>query len=98
MKYANWVLIAAACVAAAGCFGNREVACENPSRYATSRTVAPVRVPSGLTVPDESQALDIPSGQPLVVPGEDEPGSCLERPPDFFDEDDNNDDNDNDAQ
>jgi uncharacterized lipoprotein len=87
VKHTIWVLVATAAIGAAGCFGDRGLSCEDPSRYAASRTVPPVRVPSGLTVPDESQALDIPSGQALTVPGEDEPPPCLERPPDFFDED-----------
>jgi uncharacterized lipoprotein len=88
MRYGIWGLVASAAIAAAGCFGDRGLSCEDPSRYAASRTVPPVRVPSGLTVPDESQALDIPSGQPLTVPGEDEPPPCIERPPDFFGEED----------
>lgn len=71
----------------AGCFGGDGVSCEDPKVYATSRSAPPVRVPEGLSVPDESAALQIPSGEPLAVPAEGEPMPCLEEPPDFFEED-----------
>ncbi len=69
-----------------GLFGGG-LSCEEPARYGTSGSAPPVRVPDDMTVPDESQALQIPSGEPLEIPGEDEPNPCLEVPPDFFEED-----------
>jgi uncharacterized lipoprotein len=85
MRVVSVISVVLACAAIAGCFGNRGLGCEDPARYASSETAAPVRVPEGLSVPDESQALQIPSGEPLDVPAEGE-SNCLERPPGFFDE------------
>jgi uncharacterized lipoprotein len=73
-------------MAISACSGEGSLRCEDSSFYATSSTVPPVRVPDGLSVPDESQALQIPPGDPLPVTGEDAPPSCLEQPPDFFEE------------
>ena len=68
------------------CSGERSLRCEDVLRYAASQTVAPVRVPDGLDVPDESQAFRIPAGEPLEVPTAEEMTECLESPPDFFDD------------
>ena len=81
------VLLALACAACAtGCAGGGAMRCGDPARYAGSGSAPPVRVPGDLSVPDESQALQIPSGDPLPVRGEDDPPECLEAPPDFFGE------------
>ena len=58
--------------------------CEDVMRYATSSTAAPIRVPGDLSVPDESDALQIPNAPPLDVPDPESEGECLERPPEFF--------------
>jgi uncharacterized lipoprotein len=78
-------LLVIATVAACG-GGGGAMRCENSSIYATSVSAAPVRVPDDLSVPDESQALQIPPGEALPPKAKDEPPDCLERPPDFFDE------------
>lgn len=80
-----------------GCFGNAGLGCEKPQRYATSGSAPPVRVPDDLNVPNESDALQIPPGQPLEVPSDDKSAPCLERPPSYLD-DDSDDDNDEAAQ
>ena len=81
------MLLALACAACTGaCAGGDGMRCGDPSRYARSATAAPVRVPGDLTVPDESQALQIPPGETLPPRSEDDPPECLEVPPDFFDE------------
>jgi uncharacterized lipoprotein len=67
------------------CGGGGAMRCENSSLYSASTTAPPVRVPDDLSVPDESQALQIPPGEPLPPKGEDEAPDCLEQPPDFFD-------------
>lgn len=46
----------------------------------------PVRVPQGLSVPDEAQALQIPSGEARELPASPDGSPCLEAPPDFFDD------------
>lgn len=69
-----------------GCFGESTMRCEDVLRYATSQSIAPLQVPDGLSVPDESESLRIPSGEPLEVPDPETVTECLEGPPDFFDE------------
>lgn len=77
--------VAAGVVACGG--SEAALRCQDESHYATSSSAPPVRVPEDLSVPDESQALQIPPGDPLPVKGEDDPPDCLELPPDFFDDD-----------
>jgi hypothetical protein len=72
----------------AGCFGRDALSCDDPTVYSASTTVAPVRVPDGLDVPDESEALQIPPGETRVVRDADTLTECLETPPDFFEEED----------
>jgi hypothetical protein len=68
----------------AGCFGRDSLNCEDPSLYGSSLSVPPVRVPEGLDVPDESDALQIPPGEAYVVQDIETLTECLETPPDFF--------------
>ena len=78
---------ALAVLLSSGCFFRRDsLNCEDPSMYGSSRSVPPVRVPDGLDVPDESDALQIPPGEALVVQDVEEMIDCLEAPPDFFEE------------
>jgi uncharacterized lipoprotein len=79
-------LITLAVIAVAtGCTGAYGQRCEDPERYAGSVEVPPVRVPGDLSVPDESDALQIPRvGQPDETESATRPGPCLESPPDYF--------------
>lgn len=72
------------CSQFAACFGGDTISCEDPTLYGTSQTVQPVRVPTGLDVPDETAALQIPPGDALVVQDVETMTDCLETPPDFF--------------
>lgn len=74
-------------VLAAACSGERRLRCEDSSRYESSTTAPPVRVPDDLTPPDESDALVIPQvpETELSSAGANN-GRCLESPPDFFEE------------
>ncbi len=76
-------LLIGAIVAAAlaGCSGDNELRCETPDRYAGARSVPPVRVPDGLTVPDETNSLRLP---PQPTGADSAAARCLEAPPDFF--------------
>jgi uncharacterized lipoprotein len=74
------LLLAILALGAAGCSGVGSVRCEDPSRYATSTSAPPVRIPDELSPPDESQALRIP---PPVEEGEAPPEGCLESPPPY---------------
>lgn len=78
------ILALAVAAACSGCFGGDSISCEDPRLYGSSRSVPPVRVPDGLDVPDERNALQIPPGDPLVVQDVDTMTECLEEPPDFF--------------
>lgn len=71
----------------AACGGEGAMRCESSSLYASSTSAPPVRVPDDLSVPDESQALQIPPGESLPPKGKDDPPDCLEQPPEFFEED-----------
>jgi uncharacterized lipoprotein len=77
-------LVFAAAALSAGCAGEDELRCEDTSRYATSVSVPPLRVPDDLTVPDESESLLVPdaaSAQAIV------PTQCLETPPSYYEQD-----------
>lgn len=58
--------------------------CEDDARYSGASSAAPLRIPDDLSVPDESEAISVPPGPASASPPEGEPGRCLERPPDFF--------------
>jgi len=84
---AGRLLLLLATATLSGCFfGGRSLDCEDPTRYGYSASTAPLRVPEGLDVPDESGALQIPPGESYVVRDPDTMTECLEAPPDFFDE------------
>jgi uncharacterized lipoprotein len=79
------VFVCAASAVLAGCSGEDELRCDDTSRYATSVSVPPLRIPDDLTVPDESDSLLIP------VPDSAETGvatECLETPPSYYEQDD----------
>jgi uncharacterized lipoprotein len=76
--------VCAAVAALSGCSGEEELRCDDTSRYATSVSVPPLRVPDDLTVPDESDSLLIPD------PAAAETGvvtECLETPPSYYEQD-----------
>jgi hypothetical protein len=77
-------------LAIGGCFGGGDLRCEDVMRYGTSGTAAQIRVPEDLSLPNESEALQIPNAPPLDLPDpETDPEGateCLERPPDFFEQ------------
>lgn len=86
------LLILGAGVVVSGCFGGRSLDCADAERYGYSTTVPPMRVPEGLSVPDERDALQIPPGETYVVPDPETMTECLENPPDFFDGEDEDED------
>jgi hypothetical protein len=77
----------------AGCFGKLGLAgtagCDDSSRYANSESVAPLRVPDDLSLPDESDSLSIPPAPRAVstsaasTSAAGNEGHCLALPPDF---------------
>lgn len=79
-------LIALALLIAAGCSGERSLRCVSATPHVRSTSAPPVRVPDDLSVPDETQALQIPPGDVPPVGSEDNAPPCLELPPDFFDD------------
>jgi uncharacterized lipoprotein len=85
------VALSGVSVLIAGCFGRDSLNCADPSIYSSSTSVAPVRVPDGLDVPDESDALQIPPGETRIVVDADALTECLESPPDFFEEEEDSD-------
>jgi uncharacterized lipoprotein len=76
--------VAAFVVAAAifgGCSRDHTLRCEPSDRYARAGSTAPVRVPDDLTPPDETDALQLPTGD--APPAADAEKPCLETPPTF---------------
>lgn len=60
------------------------MACVPDDVYRDAVSASPLRVPDDLSVPDESEALRLPPGG--AVQQQRSPDSCLEHPPDFFEE------------
>ena len=81
------VLPMPALLALCGCFGGGP-RCEDSARYANSDSIAPLRIPDDLTVPDESDTLLIPGGTRFGDREQKPIEGCLESPPDFFRNDD----------
>jgi uncharacterized lipoprotein len=75
--------VCAAVAALSGCSGEDELRCDDTSRYATSVSVPPLRVPDDLTVPDESDSLLIPD----PAAAETVATECLETPPSYYEQD-----------
>jgi uncharacterized lipoprotein len=75
-----WSALFAALVA---CSGKDGLRCEDSTRYSTSRTVPPIRVPDDLTVPDETESLLIPD-RSVAADAQPPPSECLETPPEYF--------------
>jgi len=69
-----------------GCSGDRGIRCEGSDLYAGAGSVAPIRVPDDLSLPDESEALSIPTAPSDVLEEDLTAESCLESPPDFYEE------------
>jgi uncharacterized lipoprotein len=80
------ISISAALALLAGCSHDNELKCDDATRYATSVSIPPIRVPDDLTVPDETDSLLVPdpnvSAEPLP------PTQCLETPPSYYEQDD----------
>ena len=68
-----------------GCGRMSAVRCEDPEYYAGSAEIEPVQVPEDLSLPDETESLQIPPA-PLDNEVTETTGPCLESPPEFFEE------------
>jgi len=72
-------------VAVAGCSRDSSLACDRgDARILTADSIPPVRIPDGLTPPDESESLRLPPAPPGTTRAA--PNPCLETPPPFFEE------------
>jgi uncharacterized lipoprotein len=78
------VSVYAAATVLAACSGEDELRCDDSSRYATSVSVPPLRVPDDLTVPDETDSLLIPDPNAAET---DVATECLETPPSYYEQD-----------
>ena len=77
------IAVLAAALASA-CSGDRALSCLADDRYEGAVSVAPIRVPDDLSLPDESEALRVPF--PMTGNTSLPEDRCLEYPPDFFEE------------
>ncbi len=72
-------------LAVAACSRDDQILCEDASRYSTADSIPPVRIPDGLTPPDESDSLRLPP-PPADSARQSATGACLESPPPFFED------------
>jgi uncharacterized lipoprotein len=66
------------------CGGRRADVCQPGPRFAEGGSVPSIAVPEGLTPPDQSQSLVIPTAPDRVVALDQARRACLEHPPNFF--------------
>jgi uncharacterized lipoprotein len=78
-----WPVALAGVLILQACSGEEGLSCLEDRRYASSRSVPPLRIPDDLSPPDESEVLVIPQTG-ADRRSEPPPGrNCLEAPPDF---------------
>jgi len=74
----------AVAVLATGCGRDAMLRCEDPETYQSAAEQPPIRVPDDLSVPNQSDALQIPPSDRVGgATGPVTPGPCLESPPIF---------------
>jgi len=71
-------------LAVSACAGERTARCQGDASYRSAHSVAPLRIPDDLSVPDETDAIRVPPPPSSSSDRAEEPGRCLEQPPDFF--------------
>jgi uncharacterized lipoprotein len=76
-----WMAAVLAVSVLGGCSRDHTLTCEAAQRYARASSAPPVRIPDGLTAPDESDSLRVPPES--VVPSRSDDQPCLEAPPAF---------------
>jgi uncharacterized lipoprotein len=75
-------------LALAGChpiraFENKAFSCHNAQPYMKATSVAPLKIPSGLDVPDTTNALKIPELNEPAPPARKGREPCMDQPPPF---------------
>jgi uncharacterized lipoprotein len=83
----RWLLIVAVAVVACACSRNKAVKCNAGTVYLSAESAGLLQVPDGLTVPDQSEALNIPAPTPPRETDENSP-ACLEYSPAYSAEED----------
>lgn len=78
----RWLLIITAAVLAGACSRDEAVRCSAGTRYLSAESAGLLRVPEGLTVPEQAEALNIPAQTPPREAVEDS-AACLEYSPAF---------------
>jgi hypothetical protein len=77
------MLWCALCLPLLAACGGDEVVCAEPNEpYVVARSTPPLRVPDGMTQPNHSEALAIPSSQ--AKRSDSGRTSCLDEPPSYF--------------
>ncbi len=66
------------------CGGGGTFFCADPERYTGSATIQPIRVPDGLSPPDDSQALVVPPASGRALDSDATGRPCLQAPPDYL--------------
>jgi uncharacterized lipoprotein len=84
----KWGLILAMGLALAGChpfraFKTGSLSCHSKQPYMNAKSVAPLKIPPGLDVPDTTNALHIPALNEPAPPPRKGKDPCLDEPPAF---------------
>ena len=88
MKFAlGWGLSMAVLLALSGCHPFKALsktnACHKAQPYAAARSVPPLQIPTGLDVPDTTNALHIPDLKEPAPPVRKGKDPCLDEPPSY---------------
>jgi len=76
--------LAPALLVLGGCHSLRSVgSCHKPQPYENARSVAPLKIPSGLDAPDTANALRLPVLNEPAPPPRSGRAPCLDEPPSF---------------
>lgn len=75
--------LALAALQLAACSRDKTVRCSNATAYREAGSIAQLRIPDDLSVPDETESLRIPAPLPAPEPGEDDADVCLDASPAF---------------
>jgi uncharacterized lipoprotein len=65
------------------CSGETTLRCSNQTEYLEATSTGTLRIPDDLSVPDESDSLNIPGAPPTTQESAEADASCLEESPAF---------------
>ena len=80
----RWLWLAPLLALLGGCHALRNAnSCHKPQAYESAKSVAPLKIPSGLDAPDTTGALRLPALNEPPPPPRHGQDPCLDEPPPF---------------